>query len=224
GRPPAFAWRTGTATADQTSSPAASSDTRRAAPAPGTRRCGSTFAAVAETRISPGRTLIWPLMSTGAPRTAEDFFSFRGVTTGPLLAAPLLTAPRASAEGVSTKLHQTLIQGSATEPLGASRRLRGLAPRPRNSSVPPRRPLKPLGSRPRGRSPLGTGSAGGQPRGEGSTAPVPDEESEGRSPCRGPIQTRGAGTAAQRCLTGSVVPRHWQRRRALARCSPQFGQ
>src|SRR5262249_23658299 len=46
-RPPAFAWRTGTATADQTSSPAASSDTRRA-PAPGTRRCGSTFAAVAE--------------------------------------------------------------------------------------------------------------------------------------------------------------------------------
>src|SRR5262245_18759937 len=47
-RPPAFAWRTGTATADQTSSPAASSETRRAAPAPGTRRCGSTFAAVAE--------------------------------------------------------------------------------------------------------------------------------------------------------------------------------
>src|SRR5438552_19072408 len=48
GRPPAFAWRTGTATADQTLSPAASSDPRRAAPAPGTRRCGSTFAAVAE--------------------------------------------------------------------------------------------------------------------------------------------------------------------------------
>src|SRR5207245_6734174 len=121
-------------------------------------------------------------------RTANGgrFFSFRGVITGLLWTASLLATPRASAPGVSTKLHQTLIQGSATEPLSEARRLRGVAPRPRNAFVPPRRPVKPLGSRSEERSPLGTGSAGGQPRGEGSTAPV-HEESEGRWPCRGRI-------------------------------------
>src|SRR5262245_37471141 len=104
-------------------------------------------------------------------RTADGgrFFSFRGVITGLLLTASPLTAPRASADGVSAKLRQTLIQGSATEPLSATWRLRGGAPRPRNAFVPPRRPLQPLGSRSQERSPLGTGSAGGPPRGEGST-------------------------------------------------------
>ena len=48
-------------------------------------------------------------------RTANGgrFFSFRGVITGLLLTRSLLATPRASAHGVSTKLHQTLIQGSA---------------------------------------------------------------------------------------------------------------
>jgi hypothetical protein len=159
-------------------------------------------------------------------RTANGgrFFSFRGVITGPQLTAALRATPRASAHGVSTKLHQTLIQGSATEPLSAARRLRGVAPRPRNAFVPPRRPVKALGSRPQGRSQLGNGSAGGQPRGEGATVPVPDRR-EGRWPCRGRIQARGSGPLAQRCRMGSVVPRRWQRRGALARCCwPQFGR
>src|SRR5262249_5233018 len=52
------------------------------------------------------------------------------------------------ARGVSPRLHQTLLRGSAAPPLSAARRLRGLAPRPGNSSVPPRRPLKTVGSRP----------------------------------------------------------------------------
>src|SRR5256885_3087007 len=124
-------------------------------------------------------------MSTGAPRTAEDFFSFRGVTTGPLLTASLLATPRASADGVSAKLHQTLIQGSATEPLSGVRRLRGQAPRPRNAFVPPHRPVKALGSRPHGRSQLGAGSVGGRPRGAWSRA-SDGGGFEGRWPCRGP--------------------------------------
>ena len=96
------------------------------------------------------RTLIWPLLSTGAPGTAGRFFSFRVVITGPRLTARLLATPRASGNGVSTKLHQTLIQGSATASFSKRRRLRARHPRPRNSCVPPRRPFKALGSRPGG--------------------------------------------------------------------------
>src|SRR5215469_14256358 len=93
-----------------------------------------------ERRMGRGRTLIWPLLSTGAPRTAGRFFYFRGVITGPRLTALLLAAPRASGNGVSAKLHQTLIQGSAAAPFSKGQRLRAKHPRPRNSSVPPRRP------------------------------------------------------------------------------------
>src|SRR5262249_51526479 len=150
-----------------------------------------------------------PYMASDVNRRTADggsFFSFRGVITGLLLTATLLATPRASADGVSTKLHQTLIQGSAAVPLSEARRLRGLAPRPRNAFVPPRRPVKALGSRPQGRSQLGSGSAGGQPRGEGATVPVQAKQ-EGRWPCRGRIQATGSGPVAQRRPTGSVVPR-----------------
>jgi hypothetical protein len=43
-------------------------------------------------------------MSTGAPRTADVVFSFRGVLTGLLVTATLLATPRASAPGVSAGL------------------------------------------------------------------------------------------------------------------------
>src|SRR5262245_38439171 len=44
-------------------------------------------------RLRDGRrTLIWPLLSIDAPRTGEEFFSFRGVLTGLLLTASLTAA------------------------------------------------------------------------------------------------------------------------------------
>ena len=143
------------------------------------------------------RTLIWPLLSTGAPRTAGRFFCFRGVITGPRLTALLLATPRASRTGVSAKLHQTLIQGSATASFSKRRRLRVGYPRPRNSCVPPAGPSR-RWAHARGRSQFSTGSAGGQPRGERSTSSSASQKS--RAPCRGPIQATGSGSMAQRCL------------------------
>src|SRR5262245_55074699 len=83
-------------------------------------------------------------------RTADGgrFLSFRCVTTGLLLTQPLLAAsgtfdgrcqPEA-APNTYPRVGHRVTQHDATTAGGA--------PRPRNSSVPPRRPVNPVGSRP----------------------------------------------------------------------------
>jgi hypothetical protein len=95
------------------------------------------------------RTLLWPLLSRYGRRTGALISSSPGVTTGTALDATHSRLHRiGSAHGVSTRLHQTLFQGSATPPLPETR-LRAPRPRPRNSSVPPRRPIKTARSRPK---------------------------------------------------------------------------
>src|SRR5262249_761662 len=81
----------------------------------------------------------------GAPRTAEEFSSSRGVITGLLLTASLTAAwdfrMTASAWGCTKHLSK----GRPPGPEGHGD-CGAVAPRPRNSSVPPRRPFKTRGS------------------------------------------------------------------------------
>src|SRR5262249_27363131 len=94
------------------------------------------------------RTFLWPLLSRYGRRTGALISCPAGVTTGTTLDLSCSRLHRTgSAHGVSTRLHQTLFQGSAVSPLPETR-LRGLTPRPRNPSVPPHRPVKTAGSRP----------------------------------------------------------------------------
>src|SRR5947207_3575386 len=94
-------------------------------------------------------SLIWPLLSTGAPRTAEGFLFSRGVITGLLLTASLTAAGSFRMMASACRCTKHLSKGRPPGPedpgdCGTD------APRPRNSSVPPRRPLKTEGSSPKG--------------------------------------------------------------------------
>src|SRR5262245_5559808 len=83
-------------------------------------------------------------------RTADggSLLSFRGVTTGLLLTQPLLAASATfdgrcqpeAAPNTYPRVGHRVTQHDATTA--------GVAPRPRSSSVPPRRPVNPAGSRP----------------------------------------------------------------------------
>ena len=97
----------------------------------------------------PGRTLIWPLLSIGAPRAGEAFFFFRGVITGLLLTASLSAARDFRMTASACRCTKHLSKGRPPGPedhgdCGTE------IPRPRNSSVPPRRPFKTRGSAPKG--------------------------------------------------------------------------
>src|SRR5262245_21736680 len=92
-----------------------------------------------------GRTLIWPLKSTGAPRNREDFFFFRSNETGrQLSASPTATWDfRMTASACRCTKHLS----KGRPPWSENQSDCGTeVPRPRNSSVPPRRPLKTAGS------------------------------------------------------------------------------
>src|SRR5262249_35209448 len=94
------------------------------------------------------RTLIWPLLSTGAPRTGEENFFFRGVITGLLLIASLTAAGDFRPKVSACRCTKHLSKGRPPWPSDHDDSGIGV-PRPRNSSVPPRRPFKTAGSLPR---------------------------------------------------------------------------
>jgi hypothetical protein len=103
-------------------------------------------------RQGPGdqrRTLIWPLLSTGAPRTREAISFFRGVITGLLLIAALTAAWDFRMTASACRCTKHLSKGRPPGPEDPGDCGAG-APRPRNSSVPPRRPFKTAGSSPKG--------------------------------------------------------------------------
>jgi hypothetical protein len=97
---------------------------------------------VAESR--PGRTLIWSLLSTGAPRNREEI-SFRGNETGQQLTASPTAACdfRMTASACRCTKHLSKDRPPRPEDRGDCG---STVPRPRNLSVPPRRPFKAVGS------------------------------------------------------------------------------
>src|SRR5262249_12658972 len=94
-----------------------------------------------------GRTLLWPLMSRYGRCTGAISSLFQGVTTGTALDPTLSTPPDRFR---SRRQHQAAPNTlrRVGRPAVASGATAGLAPRPRNSSVPPRRLIKAAGSRP----------------------------------------------------------------------------
>ena len=163
------------------------------------------------------RTLIWPLLSIGAPRNAEVFFLFRGVATGLLLTASLTAAwdfrPTASA----CRCTKHLSKGRPPWPenhgdCGTK------VPRPRNSSVPPCRPFKTAGSAPRG-VPVRFWLGGRAATRRTFTAIL--QGFPGRAPCRGLIQP--SGSAAQASARGQGLGVHnTPAHRTLAPSWPQL--
>src|SRR5262249_32850805 len=100
-------------------------------------------------KLSGGRTLIWPLLSTGRTADGEELVFFRGVITGSLLTASLTAAGDfpAMASAWSCTKHSSKGRPPWPESHGDC----GAAtPRPRTSSVPHRRPFKTRGSAPEG--------------------------------------------------------------------------
>src|SRR5262245_10149173 len=93
-----------------------------------------------------------PMASSVNQRTPNggSFSPSEVVTTGTGLTAAPTTASNGFTVSVSAAgLHQTLLQGSAVLPFRGERLRPCRLPRPRNSSVPPRRPFKTAGSPPR---------------------------------------------------------------------------
>jgi len=93
--------------------------------------------------------VIWPLLSTGAPRTGEEKSSFRVVRTGLRLTASLTAAGNFPRRASACRCTKHLSKGRPTGPQDHDD-CESKLPRPRNSSVPPQRPFKAAGSTPRG--------------------------------------------------------------------------
>src|SRR5262245_64807454 len=137
----------------------------------------------------PGRTLIWLLLSIGAPRNAEVFILFQGVTTGLLLTVSLTAAGDFRPTASACRCTKHLSKGRPPWPENHGDCGTAI-PRPRNSSVPPRRPFKTAGSAPRG-VPVRCwldGRAATQGTFKARLQGFP-----GRAPWRGPNPTFGTG-------------------------------
>ena len=171
------------------------------------------------TRASHRRTLIWPLLSIGAPRNAEKFILFRGVTTGLLLTASLTAAGDFRMTASACRCTKHLSKGRPPWPEGHGDCGTEI-PRPRNSSVPPRRPFKTAGSSPKGvpvRSWLGGRAATRR------TFKAILQVFQGRLPCQGLIQPSGVRGIGVREGTRDRLSHNTPSSKTLAPSWPQLG-
>jgi hypothetical protein len=166
-----------------------------------------------------GRTLIWPLLSTGAPRTGEEERFFRGVITGPLLTASLTVAGDFRITASACRCTKHLSKGRPPWPEGQDDCASMLA-RPRNSSVPPRRPFKTRGSSPKG-GPVRSWLGGRAATRRSVTCVLKISRNTGAG-AGGQSKHRGPGHRRQRGDQGSVSHHH-PTPKTLARSWPQFG-
>jgi hypothetical protein len=158
----------------------------------------------------------------GAPRNSEDFFLQFRVCRGSLLTLSRLLRRRTSTRGCPQAAAPNTLSGSGARSIAKSRHCRGSnPPRPRSSSVPPRRPVKATGSPPqrvRVRLRLGGRAAVRRKlnRSRPRYPPVPaGVQSNGRGPEPWRMETDGDQCPTRLSLTVSLS--------ALVRGVPQLG-